>query len=306
MIAVLGSANMDLVTQVPHIPRPGETVLATGSQQFPGGKGANQAVAAARLGENVAFFGKVGQDPFGDELLRTLQADGIDVSDVERVAGISTGLATILVDEAAENAIACTPGANASVDEAYVDRVFDRLCSADVLLLQFEIPVSTIAYVLRRLPPDGPTIVLDPAPAQDLSSLPLQRIDVLTPNTTELIELTGTQDVAAAARQLLARGVHAVLCKAGDQGAYWFSEQTFHISAFPVAPVDTTAAGDAFNGALACVFHQLPIERAIQWASAVGALATTTHGAQPSLPLRSTVDAFLEQHGSLPGSRKGR
>lgn len=306
MIAVLGSANMDLVTQVPRIPRPGETILASGSQRFPGGKGANQAVAAARLGQDVVFFGKVGRDPFGEELLHSLRTDGIDVSDVDRVVGATTGLATILVDENAENAIAYTPGVNASIDTAYTHRVFDRLSSADVLLLQFEIPLDTIAHLLRRLPADRPIVVLDPAPAHDISSLPLDRIDVLTPNATELVELTHESQVKPAARQLLDRGVRAVLCKAGDQGAFWFSENAFHVPAFSIAPVDTTAAGDAFNGALAGVLQHTSIREAIVWANAAGALTATAHGAQPSLPRRVALEAFLEANKHITDSRKGR
>ena len=306
MIAILGSANMDLVTNVPHIPRPGETVLGTGTHRYPGGKGANQAVAAARLGADVAFFGKVGTDAFGDELLRRLRVDGVDVSAVERVGDASTGLATIWVDEAGENAIAYAPGANASVDAAYVDRIYDRLRVADVLLLQFEIPLVAIAHLLARLPADRPTVIVDPAPARPLDGLPLERVDVLTPNRTELVALTGERDVAAGARVLLDRGVRAVLCKTGDRGASWFGNESLHVEAFAVEPIDTTAAGDAFNGALASVIGNLPIDEAIRWANAAGALATTRRGAQPSLPDRKAVRRLLREAGAGPRNRSGR
>ena len=290
MIAVLGSANMDVVTEVAHIPRPGETVLGRSVRRYPGGKGANQAVAAARLGGPVAFFGKVGVDAFGDELLASLENDGIDVTAVERDPALPTGQATILVDEAGENAIACTPGANGAVDADYVDRVFDRLCAADVILLQFEIPLASIAHLLARLPSDRPLVIVDPAPAQDVSILPLERIDILTPNQSELLALTHVDDVPSAARSLLAQGVRAVICKAGEEGAYWIAEDTVHLPAPTVKAIDTTAAGDAFNGALACAITHQPIEEAIRWAISAGSLSTTKPGAQPSLPKRESVE----------------
>jgi len=295
VIAVLGSANMDLVMEVERIPRPGETVLGRRVQRYPGGKGANQAAAAARLGEEVAFFGKVGRDAFGEEILDHLRRDGIDVRAVERDAERPTGLAGIWVDEAGENAIACASGANASVDANYVDRVLDRLRAADVLLLQFEIPLETIAHLLRALPSERPTVIVDPAPAREISALPLERIDVLTPNRSELQLLTGEPDVHAAARALLDRGVRAVLCKLGDQGACWVGDETVCVGAVPVQTVDTTAAGDAFNGALAGALGRRSIEGAIRWANVAGALATTRRGAQPSLPRRAAVERVLRQ-----------
>jgi len=295
VIAVLGSANMDLVMEVERIPRPGETVLARRVQRYPGGKGANQAVAAARLGEEVAFFGKVGDDAFGEEILDRLGRDGIDVRAEERDPELPTGLAGIWVDEAGENAIACASGANAAVDASYVDRVLGRLRAADVLLLQFEIPLETIAHLLRALPRERPTVIVDPAPAREIATLPLERIDVLTPNRSELQLLTAEPDVDVAARALLERGVRAVLCKLGDQGACWVGDETIRVGAIPVKPVDTTAAGDAFNGALAGALGRRSIEEAIRWANAAGALATTRRGAQPSLPRREAVERQLQR-----------
>lgn len=293
MIAVLGSANMDLVTEVARIPRPGETVAGESLRYYPGGKGANQAIAAARLGSAVAFFGKVGRDPFGDRLIQGLRADGVDVSAVARVEEPPTGTASIWVERSGENAIACVPGANGAVDAAYATRVFDRIAAADVLLLQFEIPLATIAFVLERLPKERPIVILDPAPAQSLSGLPLDRIDILTPNRTELAMLTGIDGLEPAARRLLSLGVRGVVCKAGDQGAYWIGETTTHVPTIPVEVVDSTAAGDAFNGALGCAVTERLILEAIRFANAAGALAATKHGAQPSLPRRAEVDRLL-------------
>ena len=296
MIAVLGSANMDLVTEVHRIPKPGETVLGKSVRRYPGGKGANQAVAAARLGEAVTFFGKVGADAFGEELLTKLRDDGIDVTHVEQTPDRPTGLASILVDDSGENAIAYAPGANAAVDTEYVDHNIEKLCTADVLLLQFEIPLTVIAHLLKLLPPKRPLVIVDPAPAQDISSLPLERIDLLTPNRNELSTLTQQDDIPLAAQHLLAQGVRAVICKHGKEGSYLFSgEDMTHFPAPEVQAVDTTAAGDAFNGALAGAIAHLSIDESIQWANWVGALSTTNHGAQPSLPERDKVEAFRRE-----------
>ena len=296
MIVVLGSANMDVVTEVSRIPRPGETVAGKSMRHYLGGKGANQAVAAARLGASVSFFGKVGRDPFGERLLEGLRADGVDVTAVESMDEEATGTASIWVEESGENAIACIPGANGAVDADYVDRIFRRVAAADVLLLQLEIPLDTVVYLLGRLPRGRPLVILDPSPAQDLSRLPLHRVDVVTPNRTELLALTQMDGMESAAGALLRAGVGAIVCKAGGDGAFWFGETMSHIPAVPVGVVDTTAAGDAFNGALACAITERSMLDAIRWANAAGALATTKAGAQPSLPCRPDVDRLYRGH----------
>ncbi len=293
MIAVLGSANMDVVTEVARMPRPGETVPGKSLRHYPGGKGANQAVAAARLGGAVAFYGKVGRDAYGERLLDALHADGVDVSEVEIASDVATGTASIWVEDTGENAIACVPGANGAVDRAYVDRVLARIAAARVLLLQLETPLETIGYLLDRLPKPHPLVVLDPAPARDLSRLPLGRIDILTPNETELRTLTGISDAGRAARSLLADGVRTVVCKAGERGAIMFGATAAEVPAFRVRVLDTTAAGDAFNGALAVALADRPLRDAVRFANAAGALATTKPGAQPSLPRRADVEELL-------------
>jgi ribokinase len=295
VIAVLGSANMDIVTEVARMPRPGETVLGTNVHRFLGGKGANQAIAAARLGETVVFFGKVGADLFGEELLESLEDNGVCARDVEKAENQSSGVACILVEESGENAISYVPGANALVDSEYVSRIYNRLVKADVVLLQFEIPMETIAYLLDRLPPRRPMVIVDPAPARDISGLPLHRVDLLTPNRGELAVLSGMKDIDSGARLLLERGIRRLVCKAGGDGAYVFAEKTTHILAPKVAAVDTTAAGDAFNAALACAITGTSLLDAIRWANAAGALTTTRRGAQPSLPTREEVDRLFDE-----------
>ncbi len=307
MIAVVGSINMDLVVEVPRMPRPGETLQGRRVSFYPGGKGANQAVAAARLGADVAFFGKLGGDSFGEQLLRGLKENGVDVSAIELKENVSSGLANIWVTDDGENAIALTPGANAQVDRSYVDRNFKSIAQSDALLLQLEIPLKTIEYLLRSLPSSEPTVILDPAPAQDLSSLPLERIDILTPNQLELAAITGSEDIEEGSRQLRARGVKHILCTVGHKGAYWASlERTAHFPAYKVEPIDTTAAGDAFNGALAWALLRRSLDEAINWANAAGALATTRKGAQPSLPTLDELKQFRDAMSSkTSGKRSG-
>jgi len=295
MIAVLGSANIDLVFQVKRLPRFGETIAGLSYERFPGGKGANQAVACGRLGADVVFLGKVGDDPFARELLDSIAASNVKVDFVKIQRGICTGTTAIFVSPNGENAILYFGGANTYVDKAYIDEVFGIISSAKVVLVQFEIPLETIAYLLSRLPPENPVVIVDPAPAYELSGLPAKRIDVLTPNTSELEALTGTSDVKVGGRKLLDMGIKQIICKAGENGAWLITQSAIkHFPAFPVDVVDTTAAGDAFNGALATALaNGLSIEEAIVWGNAAGALACTRRGAQPSLPYLEEVKALL-------------
>ncbi|MFC2078521.1 ribokinase [Candidatus Bipolaricaulota bacterium] len=286
MIAVLGSINMDLVLRVPRFPAPSETLAGSHVATYCGGKGANQAVAAARLGADVRLFGKVGDDAFGARLLAELRDSKVNVEAVEREPDCASGLASIWVNADGENAIALAAGANARVDGVYLDHHMNAISSADFLLLQLEIPITTIAEALRRLPDGGPVVILDPAPAQDLSQLPLNCIDILTPNAQELKLTSGSESVEEGAFKLLDQGVKNVICTLGERGAVWFSSDgtMAHFSAPDVEVVDTTAAGDAFNGALACALQTRSLEDAIAQAVIAGALAATKPGAQASLP----------------------
>jgi ribokinase len=292
MIAVLGSINMDLVVRVPRFPMPGETLNGRSIAFHSGGKGANQAVAAARLGADVYLFGKVGGDVFGERLLTGLRENGVNVDAVEREEDCATGLASIWVNDDGENVIVLSTGANVRVDGAYLDRHLEQIGRADFLLMQLEIPVGTVATALSKLPSEAPTVILDPAPAQGLSELPLERIDILTPNEQELAAIGRTTDIDRSARRLLDRGVGHVICTLGARGASWFSGDgtRMHIPAPNVDVVDTTAAGDAFNGALAWALQTCSTKDAIERAVVSGALTTTAAGAQPSLPDLSMLE----------------
>lgn len=304
VVAVLGSVNMDCVVRVTRPPRPGETVSAESLDYFPGGKGANQAVGAARLGSAVRLFAKVGDDPFGARLLQGLRDDGVDVEAVEVCARTPTGVALIWVDRQGENAIVIAAGANARVDLDYVERALPELARAEVVLLQLEIPWGSIAHLLAHLPPDRPRVILDPAPATGLpadAGPALKRVDLLTPNLVELGQLLGkpvTVDELgpALARLQVALGPR-VICKAGEGGACWLDEagRVRRLAAHRVQAVDATAAGDAFNAGLAVALAEgKALEEAVRFANAAGALTVTRVGAQPSLPDRAAVEALLE------------
>lgn len=303
-IAVFGSINMDLVAQVERFPAPGETVIADGFNRFPGGKGANQAVAAARLGGQVTMFGMVGAGPFGGELLNSLKENRVQVERVLR-QDTSSGMAMILVNESGENMIAITAGANGLVDREYVEYALPEISKAKVLLLQLEIPLEAIDTLLQRLPEGDPLVILDPAPVQELSDLAaLERVDIITPNLGELeilaeMDIIGEERLKQAALRLVAEvGVRRIICKAGMNGAYLMDEQGrfIHIPAFAVEAIDTTAAGDAFNGGLAVALTRgEKLEEALRYANAAGALAVTRVGAQPSLPTAAEVRRLLER-----------
>jgi ribokinase len=296
-IAVLGSLNMDLVLEVERLPRPGETVLGRNFTRYPGGKGANQAIAAARLGAEVRLFGHVGADSYGEELLSVTQAAGVDVGGVTRHPEVPTGVALILVAEGGQNQIAYAPGANWQLGREDVERWLPQIREADVLLLQLEVPLEPLAILLQYLPPEKPLVILDPAPAQDLSPLPLARVDYLVPNREEVLRLAGGEvtELSGAARLLLAREIRYLVIKADQEGAYLAEPGGMtHFPAYKVRAVDTTAAGDAFNAALAVALAQGkgPYE-AIGYANAAAALTVTKRGASSSLPTREEVQEFL-------------
>ena len=292
-IAVVGSMNLDTVVPVPHHPRPGETVLGSDHFSNPGGKGANQAVAAARLGQRVAMVGCVGDDDAGADLKSSLSAEGVDVERVTALGGVPTGIALISVDEAGENTIIVSPGANARVDVQAVEDALDLLASVDVTLLQLEIPVETVAAAVHAA---GGTVVLNPAPGRPLPGDLLAKVDVLVPNLGELGLLSAGKepadldDTASAASEI--EGPKAVVVTLGAEGALLVgSGGPVHVPGVEVTAVDTTAAGDSFCGALAdALVRGLELEPAVKWAVSAAALTVTKPGAQPSLPTRAEVE----------------
>ncbi len=305
-IVVIGSINMDLVCRVPAMPQPGETLLGTDLATFPGGKGANQAVAAARLGAPVCMVGRVGADDFGDRLLQGLGEHKVETQFVTRTDRITTGVAIIMVDADGENSIVVTPGANGQVTPADVDAAEPVIREAACVLLQLEIPLATVQHAItlcRRL---GVYTILDPAPApRDGLPEELFKVDLLTPNQTEAEMILGglsmgrmkrskRVDACQLAGDLLARGPGCVVLKLGERGAMLVDDQITEVEGFAVDVVDTTAAGDAFTAALAVAHREaLPKADAMRFANAAGALACTTFGAQPSLPLREDVEKLL-------------
>jgi len=302
-VVVVGSVNMDLVLKAPHVPRPGQNVFAHSFERFPGGKGANQAVAAARLGARTAFVGCVGDDAFGEELVGTIRAAGVDCTCVRRASQKPTGTALIIVDDAGENAIVVARGANASVSGDDLQAAADLVADADVMLLQLEIPVQTVAKAVEMARRHGVRTVLDAGPPCRDFSEALFGVDVLSPNMDEAEAILETpvrdlNEAEAAARELLRRGPKAVVLKLGDQGALLATGSTRRrFDAVKVDPVDTTGAGDAFTAALAVyIADGRSYAEAVKLANCAGAAAVITAGAQPSMPTREAVETLAARH----------
>jgi ribokinase len=304
-IVVVGSLNMDFVVTVGHLPAPGETVLGRDFQMFPGGKGANQACAAGKLGAAsmaVRMIGRVGYDVFADHLKASLAAAGVDVSAVHASRSEATGVALIWLDRRGQNSIVVASGANHALAAADVEAMRKVFRGASHALFQLETPLDTVAAALVLAREEGLATILDPAPAQPLSAALLAQVDILTPNETEALMLLGrpaarvsVDDAPALAEALLALGPRAVILKLGDRGAYYCDgEHRGLYAAYPVEVRDSTAAGDTFNAALAVALGEgMPVERAIPFANAAAAISVTRLGAQASAPARAEVDEFL-------------
>jgi ribokinase len=308
-ILVVGSLNADLVVRAPRFPQPGETISGEDLQVIPGGKGANQAVAAARHGANVAMLGRVGKDNFGDLLLENLRSNRVETELIRR-DDASTGTAIIVVDADGQNSIVLSAGANGNVSSSDVENA--SFSNFNLLLLQMEIPTPTVLSAARRAKENGVRVILNPAPAKELADELIALADFIVPNETELCILTGMEvkdfpSAAAASRKLRERGAQNVIVTLGSKGALLVTgEEVTHVDAFKVEVVDTTAAGDAFIGGFAAkllesasllsVRKQAPafqITSAVRYACACGALAATRFGAQPSLPTKEEVERFM-------------
>ena len=303
-IVVVGSINTDLVAVTARIPAAGETVIGTDFQIHPGGKGANQAVAVARLGYPVRMIGRLGTDTFGAQLRTHLENAGVDVTGVVTSEGTS-GVAVIVVSQEGENSIVVTPGANAKLTPKDLEANIGIIREAGIVLAQLEIPLETVECLAVICEREDTPLILDPAPASELPQEIFKRIRWFTPNQTEAAFYTGKQNGNAEsqvsetmARQMLNRGCNGVVLKMGAEGAYVVSHDGIgeRVAAFPVKAIDTTAAGDAFNGGFATglMLGKSPVESA-RFAAAVAGISVTRAGAQPSMPRLNEVEAFLEK-----------
>ncbi|MBW3165118.1 ribokinase [Ferrimonas balearica] len=304
-LTVLGSINVDHLLQVDHFPRPGQTLTANQYDIVAGGKGANQAVAAARLGATTTMIGCVGEDAIGAQMVAQFGADGIDTAAIDTVPGQNTGLAMIYVDSQGENNIGIWPGANAALSPERVLAHHDRITDADLLLLQLETPVESLEQAAELARASGTTVVLNPAPARDLPDSLLRHVDIITPNETEAEQLTGIaidslDDADRAAQALHQRfGIKTVMITLGKRGV-WLSEagEGRPIPGFVVDAVDTTAAGDTFNGGMVtALLEGQPLAEAVRFGQAAAALSVTRMGAQSSIPTRDEVLGLLASQG---------
>jgi ribokinase len=302
-VVVVGSYNTDLTIKTKKMPRPGETVIGGVFSRGGGGKGANQAVAAVRVGASVSLIARVGQDPLGKEALARLIEEQIDTQHVLLDADVPTGVAFIIVDEHGENSIVVASGANSRLTPSDIERAGDVIASAKVLLVQLESPLDAIRAAIALAHCNGSLVILNPAPAHTLDGHLLSEIDIITPNAVEAEMLTGIkiideESLRAAAQALLQFGIGRVLITLGRKGVFSATKvKTEWIRAFKVRAIDSTGAGDVFNGALAAFLaEEMPVEDAARMASAAAAIAVTRMGAQVSAPLRSEIENFILNH----------
>lgn len=295
-VVVVGSTNTDMTVRVSRLPRAGETVLGGEFYRAGGGKGANQAVAAARAGGKVTFVGRTGEDGFGDEMRERLDANGIDLQYLLATPDTPSGVAMIVVDDDGENAIAVAPGANAALTAADVEAAESAIEEADVLLAQLEIPMDAVDCALSLARAHNVPTILDPAPAQELVPSLLEHVSILTPNIGEATTLTGIAPEDDKSRQRAAEHLHregaeTVILTLGAEGAYVVSEdRRFHVPARAVDATDTTAAGDVFAGTLSSVLSDGgTLRRAVRLANTAAALSVTEAGAQSSIPAREEI-----------------
>lgn len=295
-IVVVGSINMDYVTHVQQQPGVGETVSGQGLDLKPGGKGANQAYAAAYLGADVTMLGAVGNDAAGRMSLDSLQHAGVHTEYIRTVEGVSTGTALIAVNAEGDNSIIVIPGANDKVDRDYVDSVMDVILASDIVILQLEIPFDTVCYVAEKAKEAGKCVILDPAPARELPEELIRGLTIVKPNQTEIMKVLGRADEACQPERelntLKAMGVAHPIITLGSKGCCTLDAEgkLENVPAVKASAVDTTGAGDCFTGAMACSLAEgNPLEKALGFAAKASAIAVTREGAQPSFPARKEI-----------------
>ena len=302
-IIVFGSINLDLVAKTPRLPLPGETLIGDSFFTAGGGKGANQAVAACRLGITTHLIGRIGGDNFGQELLTNLQSYGLNTEQIIIDKNTHSGVAVIAVDDTGQNNIIVIPGANHNINQTDIERLKPLLPEATALLLQLEIPLPIVQAVAAVAHQAGVKVIFDPAPVRsDIPTDFYRLIDIITPNQVEASQLVGfsvnnVETATQAAAKLCELGVKTAIVKLGSKGVVCATpDETFWVPAFPVQAVDTVACGDAFNGGLAAALDSgLSLREAVVWGAAAGALCATKQGAQPAMCDRASFEAFLQE-----------
>lgn len=296
-ILVVGSSNTDMVINSPHLPAPGETIIGSSFFMNPGGKGANQAVAAARLDGNVTFICKTGNDIFGKQAAGIFENEGIDISYLVEDPNHPSGVALITVDDKAENTIVVASGSNATLGRSDLEHSINVIENASIVLMQLEIPLDTVQYVAELALAKNVKVILNPAPARELDDAVLKNVSIITPNETEAEMLTGVkvngiESAKEAAKKLSAKGIETVIITLGPKGALVYDGKNFdHIKSIEVKAVDTTAAGDIFNGALAVALNEgKEMKEAVLFACKAAAISVTRKGAQASAPYRKEIN----------------
>jgi ribokinase len=297
-VLVVGSLNMDMVVRAPRHPQVGETIFGTFFNTYPGGKGANQAVAIARLDAAVTMIGKIGSDAFGSELVQIASDEGINTDWISLEPNQPSGIALITVSENGQNTIVVVPGANAYLTVTDLDSARSAFEEAALVVLQLESPLETVLHAAKLAQRNKIPVLLNPAPAQPVPLELLQQVDILIPNQHELLQISGQSEMDSAIEILLGLGVKQLLITLGEEGVILASvNQRLLIPAFKVTAIDTVAAGDAFVGALAVALtRELSLKKAAQFANAAAAISVTRPGAQPSLPTQIEVKKFLKEH----------
>ncbi|RCW52251.1 ribokinase [Halanaerobium sp. ST460_2HS_T2] len=299
-ILIIGSMNMDLVVETERYPEEGETIIGGKFEQIPGGKGANQALAAAKLGDEIEFIGACGDDSFAPKLKSSLKAGGAVIDNIFEIKGVSTGVAVITVDKKGNNRIIVSPGANYQLGPDKIEKVKNKIIEAEIVLLQLEIPVATIEKIVEIASENNTQIILDPAPAQKLSDRILAKVDYLLPNEGELdllLDESESKSRLEKIEELLGIGVKNIIVTEGDKGINYYSKgKNMHLDTLPVKAVDTTAAGDVFAGAFAAsLMAENRLKEALEFAVQAAAYSVTKRGAQSSIPDKKELSQFLAE-----------